>query len=79
MFYVAKGKVYSTEFDAERKVYPEMRIVRDDDVLSLRKLPTGGSEGKPKDRQLCTLEEVFAQLGATASEIKPDLKTKSKE
>lgn len=67
MFYVAKGKIYSAEFDEVLKVYPEMTLHVDDEGLYYLKKHTTGASKKPARRSVCTLQEIFAQFGDTAT------------
>lgn len=60
MFYVAEGKVYGTEYDDKLKGYPEYTVTSDNQLVA-----TGKSIAKkPKDRQVCELVEVLAQIPA---------------
>lgn len=62
MFYVAKGRIYSTAYDPILKGYPEYAVYVDaTGVKNLEK--TGGAmPKKPAERQVCILEEVYAQF-----------------
>lgn len=63
MFYVSDNKVYSDTFDEKLGVYPEVKIgVDSDGVATMTALKTGVAK-KPKGRQVCTRDEVVAQLG----------------
>lgn len=66
MFFVSGTKIYLATYDAELKVYPECRLVRQaDDAVCVVK-SGGGIAKKPEDRRVCTLTELIAQFGATA-------------
>ena len=67
MFYVAKGKIYSAEFDEVLKVYPEVTLHMDDEGFYYLKKHTTGANKKPARRSVCTLQEIFAQFGSSAT------------
>lgn len=63
MFYVSGTKIYLATFDAELKVYPEVKLAWIDyDRLGVVKTGSGVAE-KPVRCRLCTLTEVIAQFG----------------
>lgn len=64
MFYVSRGtgKIYSDTFDKNGGFYPQVEFSRLGQELLITTLKTG-SPSKPLDRQICTLDEVSAQLG----------------
>ena len=65
MFYVSGSKIYLAIFDAKLKVYPEVKVVRDEhDRLGVLKTG-GGVAQKPAVYSLCTLTELLAQYGGT--------------
>lgn len=70
MFYVSEEKIYSAQPNAEGK-YTEYKLqVVDDEILLVA--TTNAISKRPEHRQVCTVEEVIAQLGSTA--IKPEVK-----
>ena len=65
MFYVAKGRIYSTTYDPILKGLPEYAVFVDaNGTKSLEK--TGGAIAKkPAKRQVCIPEELYAQFAGT--------------
>ena len=69
MFYVSGSKIYLATFDAELKVYPEVKLAWIDyDHIGVVK-SGGGVAQKPKVYSLCTLNEVIAQFGGTVEPL----------
>ena len=69
MFYVSGSKIYLATFDAELKVYPEVKLAWIDyDHIGVVK-SGGGVAQKPKDYSLCTLSEIIAQFGGTVEPL----------
>lgn len=69
MFYVSGSKIYLATFDAELKVYPEVKLAWIDyDHIGVVK-SGGGVSQKPKVYSLCTLSEVIAQFGGTVEPL----------
>lgn len=63
MFYVSGSKIYLATFDAELKIYPEVRLTWvDPGHLGVVKTGRGIAQ-KPKVYNLCTLTELIAQFG----------------
>lgn len=66
MYFISDDKVYSTFFNEEKKMYPEVKVVRTaTGQLSIEVLDTG-VETKPHYRQVATQMELFAKFGAMA-------------
>ena len=66
MFYVAEGKIYSTQYSEALKGYPEFKVTADHELV-----PTGKAVAEnPKNRQVCEAFEVLAQIRYTAVEPK---------
>ena len=65
LFYVSGVKIYSSNYDESKKVYPEFKVARLEDgsigVISAG----GGIPTKPKKRAVCTTEELIAQFGSS--------------
>lgn len=69
MFYVSGSKIYLATFDAELKVYPEVKLAWIDyDHIGVVK-SGGGVAQKPKAYSLCTLAELIAQFGGTVEPL----------
>ena len=69
MFYVSGSKIYLATFDAELKVYPEVKLAWIDyDHIGVVK-SGGGVAQKPKVYSLCTLSEVIAQFGGAVAPL----------
>lgn len=67
MFYVAGGKIYSSTYDEDLKVYPEMRMmVTEDGDYYLKKMSTGVAK-KPAKRRVCIMCELIAMFGYKAA------------
>lgn len=66
MFYVSNNKVYLAEYDKDTRVYPEVLLKRtaDGGVAVVR--TSGGAAKKPRNRSVCTLQELIAQGGLVA-------------
>lgn len=60
MFYVADGRIYGTEYDEKLKGYPEYRVTVGGQIAAVGK----AAAKKPKNRQVCELAEVLAQISA---------------
>ena len=79
MFYVSEGKIYSTSPNAEGK-YAEYKLqVVEDKILLVA--TTNAISKRPKHRQVCTVEEVIAQLGGNVitPEVQAVTSDKSKD
>lgn len=69
MFFVSGAKIYSATFDAELKVYPEVKLDWVGyDQLGIVKTG-GGIAKKPKVYSLCTRTELIAQFGAMVKPV----------
>ena len=67
MFYVSGAKIYLATFDAELKVYPEVKLAWIDyDHLGVVKTGKGVSK-KPVGCKLCSMTEVLARFGGTVT------------
>ncbi len=67
MFYVSGAKIYLATFDAELKVYPEVKLAWIDyDHLGVVKTGKGVTK-KPVGCKLCSMTEVLAQFGGTVT------------
>ena len=65
MFYVSGAKIYLATFDAELKVYPEVKLAWIDyDHLGVVKTGKGVTK-KPVGCKLCSMTEVLARFGGT--------------
>lgn len=62
MFYVAEGKICSTDYDETLKGYPEFKVTADHRLVATGK----AFPKKPKNRQVCEAFEVLAQIRYTA-------------
>ena len=67
MFYVVGTKVYLADFNESKKVYPEVRLVKETDGRIIPEILDTGVSVKPKNREICTLKEVLAKFGADAT------------
>lgn len=74
MFYVTGKKAYVDTFDEKLGVYPEVQLEVDSDGNSVMKILKTGVAKKPKNRQVCTKDEVIAQLG----KVRPEPSTSGK-
>ena len=75
MFYVSGPKIYLATFDAELKVFPEVKLTWIGyDQLGVVKTG-GGVAQKPKVYKLCTLPELIAQFGGTVAPVTEQPKT----
>ena len=75
MFYVSEKKIYSANPNAEGK-YAEYKLqVVDGEILLVA--TTNAISKRPKNRQICTVEEVIAQLGGSV--IKAEVRDKSED
>lgn len=73
MFYVTGSKIYMATFDAELKIYPEVKLAWIDyDQLGVVKTG-GGIAQKPKVYNLCTRAELLAQFGGTVAPMVSDV------
>ena len=67
MFYVSGAKIYLATFDAELKVYPEVKLAWIDyDHLGVVKTGKGVTK-KPVGCKLCSMTEVLARFGGTVN------------
>ena len=67
MFYVSGTKIYLATFDAELKVYPEVKLAWIDyDHLGVVKTGKGVTK-KPVGCKLCSMTEVLARFGGTVT------------
>ena len=67
MFYVSGAKIYLATFDAELKVYPEVKLAWIDyDHLGVVKTGKGVTK-KPVGCKLCSMTEVLARFGGTVT------------
>jgi hypothetical protein len=66
MFYVSGTKIYLAEMDAEKHIYPEVKLVLGPEGTPVPQVLSTGTSKKPRKRALCTLAEVIAQFGANA-------------
>lgn len=67
MFFVVNSKIYLNRLNSDKKLYPEVVLVKDDnDNISVKISSTKGIETKPRTRQVCTLQEIIAQFGHKA-------------
>lgn len=71
LYYVSGVKIYCAVYDESKKFYPECKLVRTKDgsfrVVSL----SGGIPIKPKQRELCTFEELVAKFGNASAAPAP--------
>lgn len=69
MFYVSGTKIYLATFDAELKVYPEVKLAWIDyDHLGVVKTGKGVTK-KPVGCKLCSMTEVLAQFGGRVAPV----------
>lgn len=69
MFYVSGNKIYLATFDAELKVYPEVKLAWIDyDHLGVVKTGKGVTR-KPADCRLCSMTEVIARFGGAVAPV----------
>ena len=68
MFYVTGTKVYLAEFNAQKGVYPEVRLVRESTGQIVFDILNVGTASKPAHREICSAEEVRAKFGTGAAE-----------
>lgn len=69
MFYVSGTKIYLATFDAELKVYPEVKLAWIDyDHLGVVKTGQGVTK-KPAGCRMCSMTEVTARFGG---DVAPD-------
>lgn len=74
MFYVSGTKIYLATFDAELKVYPEVKLAWIDyDHLGVVKAGKGVTK-KPAGCRMCSMTEVIARFGGDVApdEAEPD-------
>lgn len=72
MFYVSGAKIYLATFDAELKVYPEVKLAWIDyDHLGVVKTGKGVTK-KPVGCKLCSMTEVLARFGGTVTSDESD-------
>lgn len=77
MFYVSGAKIYLATFDAELKVYPEVKLAWIDyDHLGVVKTGKGATK-KPVGCKLCSMTEVLAQFGGRVAPV--DARDNAKE
>lgn len=67
MFYVVGTKVYLADFNESKKIYPEVRLIKEADGKIIPEVLDTGVSVKPKNREICTLKEVLAKFGADAT------------
>lgn len=66
VFFISGKKFYATKRNEVTDLYNEFTLrVNSDGAYEFKQLETG-LKSKPKDRQLCTYDEVIAQLGGEA-------------
>lgn len=71
MFYVSGTKIYLATFDAELKVYPEVKLAWIDyDHIGVVKTGKGVAE-KPAMSRMCSLVEILAAFGGTVPPMEP--------
>ena len=79
MFYVSGAKIYLATFDAELKVYPEVKLAWIDyDHLGVVKTGKGVTK-KPVGCKLCSMTEVLAQFGGRVAPVTSDESYESEE
>lgn len=69
LFYVSGVKIYSTNYDESKKVYPEFKVARREDGSIGVVSAGGGTPVKPKERTVCTAEELIAQFGGAVAPV----------
>ena len=71
MFYVSYTDIYLDEFDEKLGVYPKVEMIVDEDGnYGVKKLSKGVSK-KPKNREICTMEELIAKFGGNLCAKEP--------
>lgn len=75
LFYVSGVKIYSSNYDESKKVYPEFKVARREDGSIGVVSAGGGISIKPKQRAVCTTEELIAQFGGTVAHVTEQPKT----
>ena len=75
MFYVSYTDIYLTEYDEKHDYYPKVEIHKDADGNLYMKKLSQGVKAKPKNRQICTMNEVIAKFGAMAIDDTADVDT----
>ena len=69
MFYVSGTKIYLATFDAELKVYPEVKLAWIDyDHLGAVKTGKGVTK-KPAGCRMCSMTEVIARFGGAVAPV----------
>lgn len=69
MFYVSGAKIYLATFDAELKVYPEVKLAWIDyDHLGVVKTGKGATK-KPTDCRMCSLTEILSRFGGDVAPV----------
>lgn len=69
MFYVSGTKIYLATFDAELKVYPEVKLAWTDyDHLGVVKTGKGVTK-KPAGCRLCSMTEVIARFSGAVAPV----------
>lgn len=63
MYYVVGTKIYSANKDPKTNVYPEVRVKRGADGVAELILLSKGVDKRPKNRSICTKDEVLAKFG----------------
>ena len=77
MFYVSGAKIYLATFDAELKVYPEVKLAWIDyDHLGVVKTGKGVTK-KPVGCKLCSMTEVLAQFGGRVAPVDAKVENKT--
>lgn len=72
MFYVSGTKIYLATFDAELKVYPEVKLAWIDyDHLGVVKTGKGVTK-KPAGCRMCSMTEVIARFGGDVTSGKSE-------
>lgn len=69
LFYVSGVKIYSINYDESKKVYPEFKVARREDGSIGVVSAGGGTPVKPKERAVCTAEELIAQFGGAVAPV----------
>ena len=71
MFYVSGTKIYLATFDAELKVFPEVKLSWIDyDHLGVVKTGKGVTK-KPTGCRMCSMTEIIARFGGSAKPVQP--------
>lgn len=72
MFYVSGTKIYLATFDAELKVYPEVKLAWIDyDHLGVVKTGKGVPK-KPAGCRMCSMTEILARFGRDVAPVTSD-------